>query len=253
VALAGPLGRPGYSLTSVALSRPDPTGPLLVAGVQGSGAGAQLLVGSQDTGLKPTSVRGALSRPAFARGRREVWVGSGTKVYRVTLSPSVGRVEAKVDPVALLDVPNAARILSVRISPDGARIALVLAAARADGGQLFIGSIVRSAGDVRVDALETISPQQAIVTDVAWLNPLRLFAIGRLSSSQDSLTFDTGVDGTDWTPRVVGLSSRPDKVTVTAGASAWVSAGGFVWVQSAGQWVSPTGGQTPGTAPVYIE
>jgi hypothetical protein len=43
-------------------------------------------------------------------------------------------------------------------------------------------------------------------------------------------------------------------VTVTNGAIAWLSAGGFVWEQNAaGQWVSPTGGQTPGTAPIYLE
>jgi hypothetical protein len=34
----------------------------------------------------------------------------------------------------------------------------------------------------------------------------------------------------------------------------WLSAGGFVWKQSGNAWVSPgQTGQTPGTAPVYLE
>jgi Lipoprotein LpqB beta-propeller domain len=247
--LAGPLGRGAYNLASVALSRPASSAPMLAAGVQGIGAQAQLLVGTQEAGLRPAAVSGPLTRPAFAPGRSEVWIGSGARIYRVTIDAASSRV----DRVPMLQVPGAGRVIAVRISPDGARIAVVLAPPKGNGGTLYIGSIVRGSGPTRIDALAAISPQAAVITDVAWLNPLRLFAIGHVTSSQDSLSFDTGVDGTDWTSRIVGLSKVPDAVTVTAGASAWVSADGFVWVQSAGQWVSPTGGQTSGTAPIYLE
>jgi hypothetical protein len=251
--LAGPLARATSQLSSIALSRPSPAGPLLIAGVQGTGSQATLLVGTQELGLRPTTVRGDLTRPAFGRGRRELWIGDGTRIFCLSLTLGSGGVSAKVVTVPLAGVSDGTRVKSVRLSPDGARVAVVVTGEKESGGQLYIGSVVRGAGQVRIDSLQLISPQQAVVTDVAWLNPLRLFAIGRLTTSSDSLTFDTGVDGTDWTTRVVGLSSAPDWVTVTGGATAWVSAGGFVWVQSAGQWVSPSGGQTLGTAPVYLE
>jgi hypothetical protein len=222
---------------------------LLAAGVQGVGAQAQLLVGSQEAGLRATTLTGPLTRPAFAPGRNEVWVGDGTRIYRVTFDTAA----PKVDRVPVLQVPGAGRVIAVRISPDGARIAVVMGPPRGTAGTLYVGSIVRGSGAPRIDALAPISPQAALITDVAWLTPLRLFAIGHLVNSSDALSFDTGVDGTDWSSRAVGLSKAPDAVTVTAGASAWVSADGFVWVQSAGQWISPTGGQTPGTAPIYLE
>ncbi len=247
--LAGPLGRGAYNLSSVALSRTASSAPLQAAGVQGVGAQSQLLVGSQDAGLRTTTLVGPLTRPTFAPGRNEVWVGSGTRMYRVTIDATSSRV----DRVPMQLVPGAGQVIAVRISPDGVRIAVVLEPPRGSGGTLYIGSIVRGSGPTRIDALTPISPQVAVVTDVAWLNPLRLFAIGHLTNSLDSLSFDTGVDGTDWSSRIVGLSKVPDAVTVTAGASAWVSADGFVWVQSGVQWVSPAGGQTPGTAPIYLE
>jgi Lipoprotein LpqB beta-propeller domain len=249
VALAGPLGKGTHLLDSVALSRPAAGGPLLAAGVRGTGSDEQLLVGNAKMGVKATTVRGTLSRPAFAPGRNEVWVGKGSGIVRVTIDGTGGHASA----VPIVQAPGNGRIVAVRLSPDGSRIAVVLAASGRPGGQLCVGSVVRSADEVRIDSLQTISPQQARITDVAWLNQLRLFAVGRLSVSQDSLTFDTGVDGTDWSSHQLGLSRAADSVTVTTGASAWVSANGFVWMQNAGQWVSPTPGQTVGTNPVYLE
>jgi hypothetical protein len=108
---------------------------------------------------------------------------------------------------------------------------------------------------VQVDSLQAISPEGTVVTDVAWLDSLQLFAIGYLSQSKDSQTFETGVDGSEWTNRGIGtLSYAPTSVTVAALASVWVSANQVVWRQSGTDWVSPVGNdQTPGTNPVYLE
>lgn len=252
-AVGGPLGRGGYSgLSSVALTRLVVGGPLLVAGVIGQGTADQLWTGSESAGLKPTTVRGNLTRPSFAHGRREVWVGNGTAVDRLTVN-AAGDPIGKPVVVPVAGAAAGSRVVSVRISPDGVRIALVLSGP-AGANQLWIGSIVRGTGPLQIVGLHAISPKQAVITDVAWITSLRLFAIGRLGNSSDPVTFDTGVDGTDWTPaQVTGLPRAPETVTVTAGASAWVAAGNFVWTQSGGQWAPPVGGQTPGTAPVYVE
>jgi hypothetical protein len=249
--VAGPLGRPNAGLASVALSRPDPTGPILAAAVQGNGTQARLLVGNLGAGVKPTELIGVLTRPAFETDRREVWIGNGTRVYRVVVSASGSKPQLRQVPI--LDSNNTGRVVALRMSPDGARVALVLASGQPANGELYVGAVVRDSGQVAIDGLTRISPQGLTVNDVAWLNPLRLFAVGVSQSTGDSLSYDAGVDGADWRTRVVGLSDKPDSVTVAAGASAWLSAEGFVWEQSAGQWVSPTGGQTPGTAPVYLE
>jgi hypothetical protein len=207
-------------------------------------------VGSQTAGLKSTGLS-VTTRPTFASGRAEVWVGSGNKLYRVTLTATGAFLRAVA--VNVTQQPAGA-VLALRLSPDGARLALVLGGPRpTDGGDLYVGAVVRDAGPVSVDTLDRISPKGVKIVDVSWLNPIRLFSVGQQTSSGDSVTVDTGVDGTAVAIRDVGLPRAPDSVTVAVGASAWLSAGGFVWVQNAGQWSSPTGGQTPGTAPIYVE
>lgn len=239
----------GAFFDSVALARTKADGPLLVAGVTGSGDDARLEVGTAVRGgLRTTSLHGPLTRPAFVPGRSEVWVGSGARLYRVVIDATAAR------PQQIPLVAGGGQIVALRLSPEGSRIAIVIA-----GGngltQLYIGSVVRGAGAPRVDKLQPISPEGVVVTDVAWLDPFKLFAIGSLAASQDARTFETGVDGTDWTNTATnGLPTRPDAVAAATSSSVWVSAGGFVWKQSGNTWVSPgQTGQTPGTAPVYLE
>jgi Lipoprotein LpqB beta-propeller domain len=248
--LPGPLGDGTYALTSMALSRLTPSGQLLAAGVEGTGPGARLYVGNQTAGLRQTSVQGSLSRPAFVPGRSEVWIGQGSQVVRVTIDGTTSHAT----PVSIPAVSGGGRILALRLSPEGSRIAIVVSGA-GGSSQLYLGSIARTAGQVQVDSLQTISPVGTVITDVAWLDPLQLLAIGYLKQSGDSETFETGVDGSEWTNRGVGtLSYAPKSVTVAPLAPAWVSANGFVWRQRGSDWVSPVGtDQTPGTNPVYVE
>jgi hypothetical protein len=246
--VAGPLGDGSYFLSAVAIGQPKPDAPELAAGLIGSGSTAQLYVGSVRDGLNATRIRGALSRPAFAPGRAEVWVGAGSRLYRVDLAGAKPRVY----PVQI--VTGGGRILALRISPDGSRIAMAIASATGKG-QLYVGSVVRGAGQVRVDGLQQpISPVGVVVTDVAWLDPVKLFAIGYLVGSQDTRSFETGVDGTDWTNSTVNLPDPPDSVTAATSSNVWVSANGYVWELSGTTWTSPGGtGQTAGTQPVYLD
>jgi hypothetical protein len=251
-AVSGPLDDGRYVLTSVALARPHAGGPLLVAGVQGSGNSARLLVGTP-SGLRPTTVRGELSRPAFAPGLPEVWIGVGSGLYRVTTDGATSKAIA----VPIPAVSGGGRVVAVRLSPDGSRIAIVVSGAKPSSKQLYVGTIVRGAGVVRVDTtLSPISPDGVVVTDVGWLDSLKLFAIGWLSPSGDARTFTTGVDGTEWTNiGIDNLPQPPDSLAVTAGGPyVWVSAFGFVWkAQTGTQWVSPgPTGETRGQEPVYL-
>jgi antitoxin (DNA-binding transcriptional repressor) of toxin-antitoxin stability system len=247
---SGAIGDDSVFLNSFAISRPQPGGPLLVAGVTGSGISARLEVGTERGGLHPTSVQGALSRPSFAPGRNEVWVGAGSLVYRVNVSDASARAQR----VPIPAVSGGGQVVAVRLSPEGSRIAIVVSGA-GDTKQLYVGSIVRGAGPVRVDSLDPISPEGVVVNDVAWVDSFKLFGIGYLLGSQDSKTFETGVDGTDWTNSSIGnLPGPPDSVTAATGSSVWVSASDYVWKQSGSSWVSPgPTGQTPGSAPVYLE
>jgi hypothetical protein len=247
--LTGAVSDGRYFFTSLAVAQPHSSGPMLVAGVQGVGTRARLWVGTQ-AGLRATTVHSDLSRPAFAPGRAEVWIGAGSSLVRVTTDGLVSK--AYVVPIPAV---GGGRVVAVRISPEGSRIAMVVSGVKASSAQLYVGSIVRGPGQVRVDTLETISPEGVVVKDVAWLDSLKLFAIGSIESTGDPRTFESGVDGTEWTNHSIeNLPVSPDSVTVTTGANVWVSANGYVWkAQTGTQWVSagPTD-QTPGQMPVYL-
>jgi hypothetical protein len=248
--LPGALGSGTYGLTSAAVAVGTGASELRVAGVTGSGDFGRLLVGTVTSGLTKTCVRGRLSRPAWAPQHDEVWVGDGTSVQRCGLDGTATEV-----PVSLTSGSVTGSITALRFSPDGSRIALVITAS--DGSaQVWVGAVVRSPAQVRVDSLEQITPQGIAIKDVAWNDALKLFVIGRVVSSGETNIFEVQVDGSLWTPRnISGLPQAPDSITVAENQVAWVSAGPTIWVQRAGSWANPgpVNGQTNGTNPVYLE
>lgn len=253
VPLPGPVNNGAHGdLTSVAVSRPWPTSELTFAAV----AGGRLLVGTQSAGLVKTSVHGQLTRPAFVPGRDEVWVGDGGKLYRVVGAEAAPAHRPRVYPVAIPQLGRGQRIVAVQLSPEGSRVALIVGQ-KGSRNQLYVGAVIRTAGQVHVDlSALPISPQGVSVSDVAWLEPLSLFAVGDLASNREPRIFNTNVDGSFWSDSPIGnLPSQPDSVTVVTGHVVWVSANGTVWYQSGGQqWTSPSAsGETFGYAPTYLE
>lgn len=247
IALAGPLARTGFQ--SVALARPSAIGELAVAGVQITGNTRTLVIGTQSGGIHATSVRGDLSRPAWAPGRAEVWIAAGSTVYRVTTDGK--KSTATTVPVSFPF--QAGRISALRLSPDGSRIALVVSGAR-NSGQVFVGRVLRSGRGVQVGALNPISPEGVFIKDVAWIDSLKLLTIGDVHEPNNAHIFNTLVDGSNWvTGETTGLPSAPDSVTIAPDTHAWVSADNNVWQQGPAGWASPgPSGQTPGVAPIYL-
>jgi len=247
----GALGSGQYHLTSSALATKPGSEDLLAAGTAGPASDARLLVGTERTGLRDSRLHGTLSRPSWAPNLDEVWVGDGSRVYRVTRGGRPTEV-----PVAGAGTLTG-RVSAVRFSPEGSRVALVLSENDGPGAQVWVGSVVRppAQAQVRVDSLEPISPQGIAVTDVAWNDQLKLFTVGRNVNTDNANVYEVQVDGSLWTPRsVVNLPfGVPDSITVAENVPAWVSVGGTVWRQSGGSWASPDTGTAYGIKPIYLE
>ncbi|MGN6607430.1 MAG: LpqB family beta-propeller domain-containing protein [Jatrophihabitans sp.] len=246
--LPGPIGAGSYTLTSIAVARRGSSTD--IAGISNATGIPQLYLGTLAGGLKGVKLEGPmLTRPSWAAGREEVWVGSGNKLYRAVAGGQLGGV-----PVPGL--PTGAVIKALRVSPDGGRIALVVAAKGTT--QVYIGTIARVGGQVYLDGVEPISPVGIAVDDVAWNDELKLFCIGTTTDTNEPQLIELQVDGSLWTAgRIFGLPSTPDSVTVAEFEPVWVSAGAAVWTQSGNSWTSPTGstagGETSGLAPAYAE
>jgi hypothetical protein len=244
----GPLGSASNNLTSVALASSPSSSRLLVAGTTGSPENATLVLGQASGTLRPTTVRGQLSRPAWAPDVDEVWVGSGSALYRLDGTGHASRV-----PIAFRSATASGRIRSVRFSPEGARVALVIDGAKGRG-QLWIGTIARAPTSVRVTDLHPISPDGVSLSDASWNDQSLLLAVGHDVSSGDPSVYEVHADGSLWTSLGTGnLPPGLDSITVAPGTVAAVSSGGEVWEQSNGTWAGLGNGPTYGTNPVYVE
>ena len=255
--IKGPLNYGRYPLNSLAVSRSGAGGDLTVAGVTALDGTERLVMGTQSTGLRRTTVTGVTSRPAFAPGRAEAWVGAGSTIYRTVLSGT--RLTTKAMP---LPAPvTGQKVIALRLSPEGSRIGAVL---RDSAGhqQLYTGAIVRSSSSqVQIQQLQQISPNDVTVTDLAWIEGERLNAIGSDSETQDPHVYRTGADGSAWTEYGIGeLPGPPATLAGAPGAPAWTASGADVFVQ-----VTPTTWSNPGpsaalqatsalgSAPTYVE
>ena len=250
VPLAGGVGSGQYALKSVALATSASTGALLVAGVAGYGQDERLLVGRADRTLARVGIpAGPLTRPSWVPRLDEVWVGDGSRLYRVDATTGAAH---SVPISSTAGGPVTDRIVAVRFSPEGARLALVLGTP--SNTSLWIGTVNRSAPTVTVTLDDlSINPPSVRIADAAWNGTLKLFAVGHDSSNTPGV-YEVHCDGSLWTPSTIGnLPGEPDSITVAADVVAAVSVGGTVWIQHGGSWASPNAALTYGTAPIYVE
>jgi hypothetical protein len=248
-------GRAGlgvYGLNSVALTTNPTSDALEVAGVRGSGDDATLDIPNPKVpgALVATAVHGQLSRPSWAPGRMEVWIGDGTQLKRVTGS---GRKDVQTVALNVSSGKASGQVAAVRISPDGGRVALVLTTE--SSSQIYIGNIVRNNNQVSVNGLTPISPQGVAVSDVAWNDQLKLFATGRdLLVGGEGQVYEVLCDGSIWNSRGnFELPGTPETVTAASGSEAVVSVGDTLWQQQGSTWQGLLNGENQGTNPVYLE
>ena len=247
--IPGKAGLGVYGLSSAALTTAPGSGVLLVAGVRGPAKDATLDIPNPKAPgmLIPSAVHGELSRPSWAPGRREVWIGDGATLKRVTGPKAVQTVALNVS-----QGKASGRVSAVRIAPDGTRLALVLSTS--GSSQIYVGNIVRGTNEVSVNDLQPISPQGIEVADVAWNDQLKLFATGRDTVTGVKQVYEVQCDGSIWNSRGnLDLPGAPESVTAASGSEVVVSSGDTLWQQQGNEWQSLLNGANRGTNPVYLE
>ncbi len=240
----GVLGGPGAGLSSVALRR-DPARELQVAAV----AANVLKVGSTTRLVKVKLPTGPLSRPEWRPHADDAWVGVGTRgaIYRVRPGASAKQVSI-TSPVG---GQPPGQVLALRFSSDGVRLAAVLRAA--DGTKTaWIGSVVTSASDVRIDSFTPLTPSRLVVSDLAWADATKLLMVAG-APNDETRVWQVLSDGSGLGALTsIGLPPAPTAIAAAPQQTPLVSASDSIWTQRGSSWTSfPGSTPTPGTNPVY--
>jgi hypothetical protein len=172
-----------------------------------------------------------LLRPQFTRygeiweigkqgGRQRMWMFSADHKKHEITSPVLRDVTA------------------FRISPDGARMALVRRTAK--GSELGLARIIRS-GQVTVDAWRALDTQQTTTpitqpADVAWLDPTELLVLGR--TEQGTAVFRVAQDASVTSKRgeVQNVDARELAVSPQTQSVVVLGRTGTTWKDDGNQW-----------------
>ncbi|HEV2887422.1 MAG TPA: hypothetical protein VGX49_10960 [Jatrophihabitans sp.] len=248
--ISGVLGQPGRGLTSVALRR-TAAGDLQVAAVSGNRLETGTTRESTTKLSKVVLPAGALSRPEWRPHADEVWIGVGTKgsIFRVDEEGVLKRVSITL-PVGGLP-PG--QVMALRFSPDGVRLAAVLRAA--DGSMTaWVGSLVTSSSDVRIDSFEPLTPASLVVRDLAWADATKLQLVAG-ASNDETAVWEVMSDGLNLGALTSnGLPGPPTSIAAAPERDPLVSASDSMWtlVRGSNTWTTfPGSTPTAGTNPVY--
>jgi hypothetical protein len=243
--LGGALGNGGYALTSVALRR-APLGDLRIVALSDQ----RVLLGSGTGPLSPVKLpAGEPSRPDWLPRSTSAYVGVHGNIYAIDEN---GRPVQVSVPAALGGGLPAGVIVSLRFSPDGVRLAVLLRGV--DGtSAVWLGSIVRSANTVTLESFEPETPAALAVTDVTWSDATNLLMIATRAGDEQRV-WSVQSDGSYLQPREIGgLPRGLQGIAAAPGQDPLVAtAGPAIWVQSGSGWGSLSGTeQTVGYSPTF--
>jgi hypothetical protein len=138
--------------------------------------------------VTPVYTGGGLRSPSWGSGRRGLWLlQTGPRPQVLLLQPN-----GEALPVPIPDPPPG-RLTALRVSRDGARIAMVSGEDDASR-RVYVAPVVEGEGGVRISRPREIGFGVTDVSDVAWESPTSVVAIGRYTNV-DGLPLRLSIDG----------------------------------------------------------
>jgi hypothetical protein len=144
---------------------------------------------------QPDYTAPALGSPSWGSGRRGLWMLQSEGFPTIVLLAPDGQV--RTVPV---DGALPGRLWDLRVSRDGARIALVAGEDEASR-RVFVGTVVVEEGEVRIRRPREVGIGVSNVSDVAWETGTSLVAVGELANAA-LLPLRLPVDGSGAVDRV---------------------------------------------------
>jgi hypothetical protein len=185
---------------------PVTSGELPVDGAALSLAGAELAVLTRRDGgadeVRTGPLRGPFDEPvlrgpgltslSWGPADQGLWVlqtGSPAGVWLVPVADAADRTPRRVPVQAPQD---AGPLTALRVSRDGARMALVL------GGRLYVGRVEPASAGRRIADVTLVSRELVGVTDVAWRSGTTLVALGAFEDEGQLFPAEVSVDGSSF-------------------------------------------------------
>jgi hypothetical protein len=162
----------------------------------------------------------ALRSPSWGSGRRGLWLVQGVQEPRVLLLDDARERLVPVDAP-----PGFGRLVSLRVSRDGTRVAMV-AGDDVASRRVYVGTVEQSGDDVRITKVRALGPGVTEVADVAWQSGTSLVVLGRVPRLSP-LPLRLSVDGSAAVDvvRLPGLEKRtPTSLAAAAGQPLLVAA-----------------------------
>jgi len=236
-----PAAAAGAGLISAAMSADEKR----LAGVRPRrGGGMELVAGPIGNPLVARYTARTLSRPSWEAGSAAVYmVANGRQVIRVPIGGRPALVPAN-------GLERAGPVSALVLSRDGVRVAVI--AGRAGQGQLLVGVLGRSPGQLSITGLRRVAPELTGVMDVAWSGEAEMLVLGSLGGAA-AAPHDVDVDGARVTEgTTTGLPGDRRHLAAAPGQPDLVEAGGQIWQRSRSGWGSPLYEAVPrGSAPFY--
>lgn len=240
--VAGPAGRNSFGAESVGVS----TDERALAVVVEDAKGRKVLRVGRPGSLRATVSGESLIRPTWGGGSGEVWtVRNGDEVVLVPLTGDAIRVDVP-------DIGSAGPIRALRLSRDGARVALV--AGPRGQEQLWVGIVVREDGSAKIDGLRALDAGELPVSDVSWVDSLSVVALVR-GGEQGSRLYTVDITGVAAARPVAntGLPAPPTAVAAGNALPLLTVAAGSLWrTPATGEpWSAVTEQRGGESAPAY--
>jgi hypothetical protein len=241
--VSGPAGSGVYGATSVGVSTDQRS--MAVVG-SGPGTSVGLCLGRTGGSLRRVLTGTSLSPPTWGAAVDEVWtVKDGREIVLVQAGGQASRVTSP-----MLD--RLGPIWALRLSRDGARVALVVGPAK--GQHLYLGVVVRQNGAVRIDGLRAADVGAGPVSDVSWSDALTVTVLVR-ARQEDSGLYTVSIDGRTSGQLVStsGLPAPPFAVAAAPNLPLLAVAAGAVWSTpgSGEPWTRVTREPAADSAPAY--
>jgi hypothetical protein len=153
---------------------------------------------------EPVLAKPRLGSLSWGPGEQGLWVLESGASPLIWLVPGPGAEVQRNSPVLYEQPADAGPLTGLRVSRDGARVALVFG--EGDAARLYVGTVTPSGEGLRVSAVTPVAPSLGAVTDVAWRDGTTLMVLASSTAVDSILLWRVTVDGST-SP---GLVQRPN-------------------------------------------